>query len=70
MFWCSPLLFDLYRSKSDEGKPCYWATRIDPFGSYLKFSPLYYSADLQKAIDSENYALAAGLRDDIAKLEV
>uniref|UniRef100_A0A804QY57 UVR domain-containing protein n=1 Tax=Zea mays TaxID=4577 RepID=A0A804QY57_MAIZE len=27
-------------------------------------------ADLQKAIDSENYALAAGLRDDIAKLEV
>lgn len=26
--------------------------------------------DLQKAIDSENYALAAGLRDDIAKLEV
>nr|CAB3478391.1 unnamed protein product [Digitaria exilis] len=27
------------------------------------------SADLQKAIDSENYALAAGLRDEIAKLE-
>ncbi|KAF8766236.1 hypothetical protein HU200_007743 [Digitaria exilis] len=26
-------------------------------------------ADLQKAIDSENYALAAGLRDEIAKLE-
>ena len=28
------------------------------------------SADLQKAIDSENYAVAAGLRDEIAKLEV
>ncbi|XP_039849206.1 clp protease adapter protein ClpF, chloroplastic-like isoform X4 [Panicum virgatum] len=26
-------------------------------------------ADLQKAIDSENYAVAAGLRDEIAKLE-
>ncbi|WVZ68724.1 hypothetical protein U9M48_017628 [Paspalum notatum var. saurae] len=26
-------------------------------------------ADLQKAIDGENYALAAGLRDEIAKLE-
>lgn len=29
-----------------------------------------FSADLQKAVDSENYALAAALRDEIAKLEV
>lgn len=34
------------------------------------FPSFYYSADLQKAIDSENYALAAGLRDEVAKLEV
>lgn len=27
------------------------------------------SADLQKAIDSENYALAADIRDQISKLE-
>ncbi|KAF0910525.1 hypothetical protein E2562_002974 [Oryza meyeriana var. granulata] len=30
---------------------------------------LRVSADLQKAVDSENYALAASLRDEIAKLE-
>lgn len=34
---------------------------------FFPFSPC--SADLQKAIDSENYALAADLRDQISKLE-
>jgi hypothetical protein len=29
-----------------------------------------FSADLQKAVESENYALAAELRDTVAKLEV
>ena len=37
----------------------------------LGFICLYgYSADLQKAIESENYAVAAELRDEISKLEV
>jgi protein-arginine kinase activator protein McsA len=70
MFWCSPLLFDLYRSKSDEGKPVIGQPKSIHLEATLNFPPFYYSADLQKAIDSENYALAAGLRDDIAKLEV
>jgi hypothetical protein len=30
----------------------------------------FFSADLQKAIESENYALAAELRDAVTKLEV
>lgn len=32
-------------------------------------SPSSCSADIQKAIDTENYAVAAELRDEISKLE-
>lgn len=35
----------------------------------MPFPISFYSADLQKAIESENYALAAQLRDEISKLE-
>lgn len=35
----------------------------------MPFPIFYYSADLQNAIESENYALAAQLRDEISKLE-
>jgi protein-arginine kinase activator protein McsA len=36
----------------------------------LALSFFFSSADLQKAIESENYALAAELRDAVTKLEV
>lgn len=36
---------------------------------FLPFPISYYSANLQNAIESENYALAAQLRDEISKLE-